>query len=89
MSLLYDNNKNAVTVRLFVGNKQDTSICYRQLYHPLSFKYALNRVVETPLHVRHSIGVTVVIYRVTYEQWRSSKKLRTGFKQRSVRRSEK
>ena len=27
-----------------------------------------------PFHARHSIPVTVVIYHMTYEPWRSSKK---------------
>ena len=27
-----------------------------------------------PFHARHSIAVTMVMYHMTYEQWRSSKK---------------
>ena len=27
-----------------------------------------------PFHMRHSIAVTMVMYHMTYEQWRSSKK---------------
>ena len=41
-----------------------------------------------PFHARHSIAVTVVMYHMTYERWRSSKKTRAGFK-RNVSLSEK